>query len=142
VETKRVTAHKRRRPVGAWTRNELDKISAAEELKLAAARRDGSLNKPVTIWVVRIDDELYVRSGYGRTSAWFRSSQMRREGRIRAGGIEKDVSFLDADKDLGDEIDAAYHAKYCGHGAQYVNMMVSPEARSATIKLAPREASS
>ena len=40
------------------------------------------------------------------------------------------------------EIDAAYRTKYRRHGATYVNMMVSPEARSTTIKLTPRSASS
>jgi hypothetical protein len=64
------------------------------------------------------------------------------EGRIRAGGIEKDMIFLDADPNLNDEIDTAYRTKYRRHGAQYVNMMVSPEARSATVKLSPRSASS
>jgi hypothetical protein len=67
---------------------------------------------------------------------------VRHEGRIRAGGVEKDVIFMDADPHLNDEIDATYRRKYRRHGATYVNMMVSPEARSATIKLAPRSASS
>ena len=75
---------------------------------------------------------------YGRGSAWFRGVQRLHEGRIRAGGIQKDVSFLDPDLRLTDEIDAAYRTKYRRHGAQYVNMMVSPEARSATLRLLPR----
>jgi hypothetical protein len=40
---------------------------------------------PVTIWVVRYDDSLYVRSVNGRPSTWFRETQVRHEGRIRAG---------------------------------------------------------
>jgi hypothetical protein len=120
-----------------WTPDELDRIGAAEELKIALIRVDGTLRNPVTIWVVRVGDDLYVRSAYGRSSAWFRGSQVRREGRIQAGGIEKDVVFLDA-PNVSNEIDAAYRTKYRRHGATYVNMMLSPEARSATIKLAPR----
>jgi len=121
-----------------WTRDELDKIGAAEELQIVPLRRDDTLRKPVTIWVVRHSDDLYVRSAYGRRAAWFRGAQVRHEGRIRAGGIEKDVIFLDADPKLNDEIDAVYRTKYRRHGATYVNMVVSPEARSATIKLASR----
>ena len=45
----------------AWTSDELDKIGAADELELASLRRDGTLRKPVTVWVVRRGD-LYVRS--------------------------------------------------------------------------------
>jgi hypothetical protein len=105
-------------------------------------RRDGALRKPVTIWVVRVGDDLYVRSAYGRGAAWFRGVKVRHEARIQAGGVEKDVIFIDADPNLNDEIDAAYRTKYRRHRATYVNMMASSEARSATIKLAPRSTSS
>ena len=125
-----------------WTRDELNNIGTAEEMKIAPLRRDGTPRDPVTIWVVRLGDDLYVRSAYGRSSAWFRGAQLRHEGRISADGVKKDVVFLDADPNLNDEIDNAYRTKYRRHGAQYVNMMVSPEARSATIKLAPRSAGS
>jgi hypothetical protein len=123
--------------MAAWTSGELDKIAAANELELASAKRDGTLRKPVTIWVVRHGDNLYVRSWRGRTSTWFRGSQDRHEGHIRAGGVDKDVVFAEVD-DVNDEIDAAYRAKYDRYGATYVDPMVGPEARAATIKLVPR----
>jgi hypothetical protein len=123
-----------------WTRDELNKIGTAEEIKIAPLRRDGTPRNPVAIWIVRLGDDLYVRSAYGRSSAWFRGAQLRHEGRISTDGVKKDVVFLDADPNLNDEIDNAYRTKYRRHGAQYINMMVSPEARSATIKLAPRSA--
>lgn len=47
----------------------------------------------MTIWVVRVGDELYVRSVNGRTSAWFRGAQVRHAGHIRAGGMDKDVTL-------------------------------------------------
>jgi hypothetical protein len=121
-----------------WTRDELNKIGAAEELKIAPLRPDGTLGNPVTIWVVCVGSDLYVRSAYGHSAAWFRSSQKRREARIWASDLEKDVVFLDVAPDLNDDIDAAYRTKYHRHGATYVNMMVSAAARSATIKLAAR----
>jgi hypothetical protein len=123
--------------MATWTPDELDKIAAVDELHVAPFRR-GTLQKPVTIWVVRVGDDLYVRSAYGRNAVWFRRTQMQHEARIRAGDLEKDVIVLDADPNLNDQIDAAYRTKYRRHGATYVNMMVSPEARSTTIKLAPR----
>jgi hypothetical protein len=121
-----------------WTSDELNRVGGAEELKIAPLRRDGTLRKPVTIWVVRVGDDLYVRSAYGRTAAWFRGAQVRREGRIIADGIERDVVFQDVDAATNDEIDVAYRNKYRRHGAQYVNSIVTPEARSTTIKLVPR----
>jgi hypothetical protein len=124
--------------VTTWTSDELDKIGGADELEIASLRRDGTLRKAVTIWVVRHGDRLYVRSGYGRGAAWFRGTQERHEGHIMAGGIDKDVVFQDADHTLDDEIDAVYRSKYHRYGAHYINLVVSPEARSTTIKLAPR----
>ena len=123
-----------------WTREELNKIGTAEELEIASLRRDGTLRKPTTIWVVRVGDDLYVRSAYGPTSAWFRGAQVRHEGRIRAGGVEKDVSFGDAgaEPNLNDQIDTAYRTKYRRYEETYVKPVVSPEVRSTTIKLVPR----
>jgi hypothetical protein len=125
----------------AWTSDELNKIGKAEELEIASLRRDGTLRNPVTIWVVRLGDDLYVRSVNGRTGAWFRGTLVRHEGRIWAGGVEKDVTFVDADPDLNDQIDAAYRTKYRRYAASIIRSVVSPEARSATIKLAPRPTS-
>src|SRR5881296_78873 len=126
----------------AWTSDELNKIGTAEELEIASLRRDGTLRNPVTVWVVRLGDDLYVRSWRGRTGAWFRGTQVRHEGRIWAGGVEKDVTFVEADPGLNDQIDAAYRAKYRRYAARIISSIVSSKARSSTIKLVPRSASS
>ena len=125
-----------------WTSDELNKIGAAEELEIASLRRDGTLRNPVTIWVVRDGDDLYVRSVNGRKGAWFRGTRGRHEGHIKAGGVDKDVTIVDADPDINDQIDAAYHTKYRRYAASIIRSIVSPEARSATIKLVPRSTSS
>jgi hypothetical protein len=121
-----------------WTSEELNKIGTAEELEIASIRKDGTRRKPVTIWVVRLGDELYVRSVNGRSSAWFRGTQVRHEGHIQAGGVDKDVTFLEeTDPSINDKIDAAYLTRYSRY-PQYVAPMVTPEVRAATIKLVPR----
>src|SRR5215471_15348820 len=125
-----------------WTRNELDKIATADELQIAPLQRNGRPRKPVTIWVVRVGDDLYVRSAYGRNAAWFRRTLMHHQARIRAGGVEKDVMVVDADPNLNDQIDAAYGTKYRSHGATYINIMVSSEARTTTITLTPQQTNS
>ena len=122
----------------AWTSDELSKIGTAEELEIAPLRRDGTLRTPVTVWVVRHGDDLYVRSVNGRTAAWFRGAQVRYQGRIWAAGVEKDVTFVDAGHDIADELDAAYRTKYRRYAASIISSIVSPAARSATIKLVPR----
>src|SRR5438309_2312605 len=123
--------------MATWTSDELNKIGGADELEVASMHSDGTLRDPVTIWVVRLGEDLYVRSWRGRTGAWFRGTQERQQGRITAGGLEKDVTFVEEDYDIGDQIDDAYRTKYRRHGGRYVDPMVGPDARSATIKLVP-----
>ena len=113
-----------------WTADDLDAIGAAEELLVAPGE--------VPIWVVRVGDELYVRSFRGRTGGWFRRAVATHEGRIRAGGVERDVAFHDPDEADRRAIDEAYRTKYARFGARYVDPMVSSEAAAATLRLVPR----
>src|SRR5215469_6826480 len=107
--------------MGDWTADELSKINAADELRIASLRPDGSLRPYTTIWVVRVGDDLYVRSYRGRDGDWFRSVLRRPEGRIRAGGLTRDVTFAEpADADQA-AIDEAYRSKYARYGASYID---------------------
>jgi hypothetical protein len=125
----------------SWTNNDLGRIGAADELLLASFKKDGTHRKPVTIWVVRVGDDLYVRAYRGRETAWFRHIQQWHEGRIGAGGVTKDVTFVDASSDeaLNNKIDAAYQSKYQRYSATYVDPMIAPQARATTLKLVPSE---
>src|SRR4051812_38406048 len=116
-----------------WTKDELEAIATADELEIAPLRRDGTPRKPTTIWVVRDGDDLYVRSVRGPDSGWFRGTQERGEGRISAGGIEKDVSFVPADDEINDEVDSLYRSKYERYGEHHLNPedgITNPQARS------------
>jgi hypothetical protein len=122
-----------------WTDNELTKIGNAEELQIASRRGDGTLRSSVTIWVVRVGDDLYVRAVNGRTSGWFRGVLTRHEGHIQAGGVDKDVTFVEVDAGgINDQIDTAYRTKYRRYAESIVNSILTPKARAATIKLVPR----
>jgi hypothetical protein len=121
-----------------WTSSELDKIGSTEELKITSLQNDGALRKPTIIWVVRVKDELYVRSTNGRTTTWFRDIQERYEGHIRAGGVDKDVTSVEEiDDHINDQVDAAYNTKYGRYGS-ITSQMTSSEPRATTIKLVPR----
>ncbi|HEY3000849.1 MAG TPA: DUF2255 family protein [Kribbellaceae bacterium] len=122
-----------------WTRDELTKIGRADELQIAPLRRDGTLRNSVTVWVVRHGDELFVRSYRGRGGSWFRGAQVRHEGHIRAGGVDRDVTLVEeTDPSINDQVDAAYRTKYRRHSGTYVDPMVAAEARATTLKLVPR----
>ena len=122
-----------------WSNTELDKIGNAEELKIAGRKSDDSLRKFTTIWVVRVDENLYVRSVYGRGSDWFKAVRLQHEGRIRAGGIEKDVQFVEIDTEdaIHQRIDEAYSRKYRRYAQSIIDSTRSTAAHSATIQLVP-----
>jgi len=123
--------------MATWTQDELDNIGAADELEITTIRRDGTARLPVPIWVIRVGDELYIRSYRGQAGIWFKDTQARPEGHIQAGGVDKDVSFtMEFDPAINDQIDAVYRSKY-RHSAQYVPPMLTPEVRATTIKLVP-----
>ena len=75
--------------MAAWTSDALSKIGRAEELEIAPVRRDGTLGTPVTIWVVRLGYDLYVRSYRGSGGSWFRAAQVCHEGQIRGAESRK-----------------------------------------------------
>src|SRR5689334_1322102 len=111
--------------MAAWNKDELARIGSTDELEIRSLRSDGTLGKPVTIWVVSHGGDLYIRSVKGPTAAWFRGTKVRNEGRIRAGGVEKDVTFVDPDDDVADALDAAYRDKYRRYGESLVDPILS-----------------
>lgn len=122
-----------------WTDDELNKIGTAEELRIAGLKSDGTLRKPTIIWVVRVGDELYVRSVNGRSSGWFRGIQARHEGRIWAGGVQRDVTFVEIpDPAINEQIDRAYATKYRRYATSIIDSINAPQAGAATLQLLPR----
>ena len=52
--------------------------------------------------------------------------------------MRKDVTFAAPEDGIDEELDAAYRAKYRRYSASIVNSVLTPQARSATVKLVPR----
>jgi len=123
--------------VTTWTAEELDRIGRATELQIASRRPDRSLRRFVTIWVARAGDEIFVRSAHGYDNPWFQHALRSGEGRIRTGGVERDVRFAAPTPEVADEVTAAYHAKYDRYGPAMVGSVVSAEAVRSTLRLVP-----
>jgi hypothetical protein len=121
--------------VNGWTDDELRRIGDATELQLASRRSDDALRTYTTMWVVRVGDDLYVRSAGGPDRPWYRHALASGTGRIRAGGIECDIDFSDADDAVHDAIDASYHAKYDRYGPGPVSHVTGDDAHALTIRL-------
>jgi hypothetical protein len=121
--------------VSGWTEDELHRVGDATELQLATRRSDGTLTRYTTMWVVRVGDDLYVRSAGGPERPWYRHALANGAGSIRAGGIEAAVAFGTADDGVQGAIDTAYHAKYDSYGPRIVGSVVGPDAHGVTIRL-------
>ncbi|KAE8765180.1 DUF2255 family protein [Georgenia thermotolerans] len=121
-----------------WTRHELDAIGGADELQVASLRADGTLRRYVTIWVVRSGEDVYIRSAYGKDNPWFVRALRSGAGRVRAGGVERDVTFVRPAADVRAAVDAAYHAKYDRYGQALVRTVTGPDAGETTLRVVPR----
>ncbi|GCE76928.1 DUF2255 family protein [Cellulomonas biazotea] len=127
--------------MSGWTPDELRRVDRSDELHVASDRPDGTRRPGVTIWVVRLDDDVYVRSAYGPGNGWFRRAQAAGTGHVSVGGVEKDVAFVTPDAaaaDLHARLDAAYHAKYDRFGPQIVGTVVGPAVVDVTLRLDAR----
>lgn len=122
-----------------WSPSDLERIGSAEELAVSSRRGDGTLSSYVTIWVVRVGDDIYIRSAYGPNNTWYRNAKARGRGRIRAGGVERDVHFTAPHAGVHQDIDAAYHAKYDNYGEQLVATVVGRHAAPVTFRLVPAD---
>jgi hypothetical protein len=120
-----------------WAKNELAKIAEADDLHIAPFREDGvTYGTPTWIWSVAVDDALYARGYNGQKSSWYQAAVWQKAGRIIAAGMTKEVTFEPVDGAINSRIDDAYRAKY--HGSPYLKPMIGARARSATVKIMPR----
>ena len=124
----------------AWPVNQLDAIDRAEELEVVTVRPDGSTRCPIAIWVVRVRDDVFVRSYRGENGAWYRHALTDGAGRIRVADLNQAVTCEPVtDGDAPEAIDDAYRAKYQRYGGSYVTPMVANAAQAATLRLTPRD---
>src|SRR4051794_22365292 len=122
----------------AWRQDDIARMAQTDDLHVAPLREDGkTYGTPTWIWSVAVDGALYARAYNGRSSRWYQAAVRQKAGRITAAGMTKDVTFEPVDGPINDRIDDAYRAKH--RGSPYLGPMIGARARSATIKLMPRE---
>lgn len=124
--------------MSAWSKEELQKIAASDDLHISPFRDDGkTYGTPTWIWSVVVDGELYVRAYNGRNSSWYQAAVRQRAGRITVGGITREVAFETVQGAVNDRIDEAYRQKY--KSSPYLNPMIGERARSATVRITPQK---
>jgi hypothetical protein len=121
-----------------WSNGELRKISEADDLHISPFHEDRvTYGTPTWIWSVAVGDSLYVRGYNGQNSRWYQAAVRQKAGWITAAGMTKEVSFEPVDGPINDRIDDAYREKH--RSSQYLNSMIGARARSATVRVMPRD---
>ncbi|GAA2241343.1 DUF2255 family protein [Promicromonospora sukumoe] len=123
----------------SWTEQELKQVDGTDELHVSSYRPDGTLRPFVTIWTARLGDDVYVRSAYGPDNGWFRRAKESGTGRVRVGGVERDVRFEVPDDVVHAPLDDAYRAKYGRYDKQIVATVVGPALVGATLRAVPQD---
>lgn len=120
-----------------WTPEELAAIAQDRRLYISVPNPDGTMHAPTWISIVQAGDQLYCRAYTGTSSRWYRAALREKHGHISVGGVDKDVDFeFLADEAVIDEVDVSYRAKY--HNSPYLQPILSPGPRAATVRLIPR----
>ena len=124
--------------MSSWSKEELRKIAGSDDLHISPFREDGlTYGTPTWIWSVVVDGNLHVRAYNGTNSSWHQAATEQQPGRIVAGGLTKEVAFETVEGQIDDRIDDAYRAKY--QSSPYLKPMISTRARSATVKIVPKD---
>ena len=124
--------------MSSWSKEELRKIAGSDDLHISPFREDGvTYGTPTWIWSVVVDGNLYVRAYNGTNSSWYQAATKQKAGRIVSGGLTKEVAFETVEGQIDDRIDDAYRAKY--QSSPYLKPMISARARSATVKIVPKD---
>ena len=105
-----------------WNPTELERIATTREIEVSSLREDGALTKPVTIWCVRVEGELYIRSVRGDAGGWYKDAEGRHEGRIEADSTAVDVTFEDLPHYPSNPVDS----------------ITTDAAKATTIRVVPR----
>ena len=121
-----------------WSKEDIGKIAETDDLHISPFRDDGvTYGTPTWIWSVVVNGSLFVRGYNGQRSRWYQAALKQRAGRITAAGMTREVAFETVQGAINERIDDAYREKY--KGSPYLNPMIGERARSATIKISPRD---
>lgn len=119
-----------------WKPQILSEISDREEIRISSERTGGGYHRWTPVWVVRVGDDLYVRSGFGKNGLWYRHA-IGSQAYVDAEGVQYKVSLiLDRDSVSIAAVDEAYRQKYSADPS--LPLLLSDRARSTTSRLIPQ----
>ena len=119
----------------AWDPATVEQLADTREIEVAVPAA-GRPDARTPIWIVAVDDNLYVRSWKGEAGIWYQRALRHGIGSIVTGGQRRHVHFTPInDAGINARIDEAYQRKY--GKSSYTEAMTQPPAASSTMRLDP-----
>jgi hypothetical protein len=112
------------------------KLELLRPTKEVRIRTSGNKGRPVTIWIVVVDDAAFVRSVRGPTAQWFIAATADRRAMLDVGDRQLAVRVIPVtDHGTIEAISNAYLTKYAT--SSYAKAMVAPDVLQTTLRLDP-----
>jgi hypothetical protein len=116
-----------------------DILAKFRESKALRIRAGTEPHRFIGIWLVVVNDRVFVRSWSVKPRGWYRTFLEESRGTIQIAGREIAVHAVrNRDKCLRDTVDRAYLDKYNTPGAiKYARDLGSAQSRATTLELRP-----
>jgi hypothetical protein len=114
-------------------------VSAIHASKIIGIRAGKQAHRFIGIWVVVVQDRVFVRPWNNKPKGWYQTFLNEPEGRIQVGERELRIRARKARGGrMMDAIDLAYGEKYPTRGSRgFVEGFALPQRRATTIELLP-----
>ena len=116
-----------------------DVIEALRNAKILGVRA-GIEHRYTGVWVVIVDDRVFVRSWNDKPTGWFQAFKAQPRGTIQAGELEIPVrAKLPRNTRILDAVTAAFAEKYNTKGSRkWVEGFAEPSRVATTLEFVPR----
>ena len=116
-----------------------DLVEALRKAKILGVRA-GTEHRFTGVWVVVVEDRVFVRSWSDKPTGWFRAFKSEPRGTIQAGDLEIPVTGrVVRSARLRDAVTAAFGEKYPTKGSQkWVEGFAEPSRVLTTLEFVPR----
>jgi hypothetical protein len=119
-----------------WKPKTLSEIADQDEIRISSEAKGGGYNRSTPVWVVRVGDDLYVRSGFGTNGSWYRHAT-ESQAYVDAAGVRYKVDLiLRTDAVSVSAVDEAYRENYSADPS--LPLLLTDQARSTTSRLIPQ----
>jgi len=118
-----------------------DVLAAVQKSLVIGLRAGTQPHRFIAVWVVVVENRLFIRSWSLRPDGWTHASRAKPHGTIQVAGREYPVRAIRTRSDrLKDAVSRAYREKYHTPASrQYVRDLARPKSRATTTELAPVE---